>query len=177
VTASTVILLIASGCLIGLASGLTGIGGGVLVIPLLVLIFHFKQQQAIGTSLAMLLPPIGILAVIDFYRHGNVNVPVAALLACGFAVGVLGGSQIVNRGVIGEHGLRIIFGVLLLYVAGRNLFGGSQRAALNTHFLMTGFGLTWVLLRMLGRKWITAARWADVYRAKLKESHPYDYEI
>jgi len=165
------------GCLIGVVSGLIGIGGGVLVIPLLVTFFHFKQQQAIGTSLAMLLPPIGIFAVIDYYRHGNTNLPVAGLLAAGFAIGAIAGARVVNLGMLGEHALRIIFGVLLLYVAGRNLFSGSQRAGLSTLFLMIGFALTSVWLKVLGRKWTAAPYWADVYRAKLKEAHPYDYEI
>src|SRR5438105_9073638 len=121
-TVATAVGLLACGCLIGVTSGLIGIGGGVLVVPLLVFFFHFTQQMAIGTSLAMLLPPIGVLAVFDFYRNGNVNLPFAILLACGFAIGALGGARIVNLGLLEAHALRVLFGFLMLYVAGKNLF-------------------------------------------------------
>src|SRR5205085_3839441 len=109
--------------------------------------------QAIGTSLAMRLPPIGILGVTDFYRNGNVNLPFALCLACGFAVGALGGSRVVNLGLLGEHALRVLFGIVMLYVAAKNLFTGSERAARNTVLLMVAVALLWLGARLLGKKW------------------------
>jgi len=176
-TVSTAFLLLICGCLIGMVSGLIGIGGGVLVIPLLVFFFRFNQQQAIGTSLAMLLPPIGIFAVIDYYRNDRVNLPFALCLACGFALGALGGSRIVNLGLLGEHALRVLFGFLMLYVAGKNLFTGSERAARDTALFMVIIGLTWLATRLLGKKWKGAPSWPDVYRRKLRDEPPHDYEI
>src|SRR5512139_1659409 len=75
------------GAFAGAVSGMFGIGGGVFVIPAMVYIFGFSQKMATGTSLGMLLPPIGILAFIQFYRAGHVNVPAVVLLIVGFLAG------------------------------------------------------------------------------------------
>ncbi|MBI5575579.1 MAG: sulfite exporter TauE/SafE family protein [Deltaproteobacteria bacterium] len=75
------------GVFTGAVSGMFGIGGGVFVIPAMVYIFGFTQKTATGTSLAMLLPPIGILAFLQFYRAGQVNVAAAILLIAGFLAG------------------------------------------------------------------------------------------
>ncbi|MGE5699715.1 MAG: sulfite exporter TauE/SafE family protein [Deltaproteobacteria bacterium] len=75
------------GAFTGAVAGMFGIGGGVFVIPAMVYIFGFSQKTATGTSLAMLLPPIGILAFLQFYRSGQVNVPAAVLLIAGFLAG------------------------------------------------------------------------------------------
>ena len=75
------------GAFTGAVSGMFGIGGGVFVIPAMVYLFGFSQKTATGTSLAMLLPPIGILAFLQFYRAGHVEVPAAVLLVAGFLAG------------------------------------------------------------------------------------------
>jgi len=75
------------GTFTGAVSGMFGIGGGVFVIPAMVYLFGFSQKLATGTSLGMLLPPIGILAFLEFYRAGHVNVAAAALLVVGFVAG------------------------------------------------------------------------------------------
>lgn len=75
------------GAFTGAVSGMFGIGGGVFVIPAMVYLFGFTQKAATGTSLAMLLPPIGILAFLQFYRSGYVNIPAAMLLVAGFLAG------------------------------------------------------------------------------------------
>ncbi len=75
------------GTFTGAVSGMFGIGGGVFVIPAMVYLFGFSQKTATGTSLGMLLPPIGILAFMQFYKTGHVNVPAAALLIVGFLAG------------------------------------------------------------------------------------------
>ena len=75
------------GAFTGAVSGMFGIGGGVFVIPAMVYLFGFSQKTATGTSLGMLLPPIGILAFLQFYRSGNVNIPAAVLLVAGFLAG------------------------------------------------------------------------------------------
>lgn len=75
------------GALVGAVSGMFGIGGGVFVIPAMVYLFGFSQKMATGTSLGMLLPPIGILAFLQFYKAGHVNVAAAFLLIAGFLAG------------------------------------------------------------------------------------------
>jgi len=77
----------------GVLSGLTGLGGGFIMVPLLVYLFGMTQHAAQGTSLAVLLPPLGLLAFLQYYRNGHVDVQVAVLVALGFFVGgYVGGS-------------------------------------------------------------------------------------
>ncbi len=104
------------GLIAGTASGLIGIGGGIIVIPCLVYLFGFSQQTAQGTTLAMMIPPIGLLAAIAYYKQGHVNLIVAGLICLGFILGgYLGAKFAVN---LPEHILRKIFGVFILLIAG-----------------------------------------------------------
>lgn len=82
----TILILLIIGALAGIVSALLGIGGGLIVIPLLVLFLNYSQKSAQGTSLALMLPPIGILAVINYYKAGNVNITHALIMAIGFLV-------------------------------------------------------------------------------------------
>jgi hypothetical protein len=75
------------GAFTGAVAGMFGIGGGVFVIPAMVYLFGFSQKTATGTSLAMLLPPIGILAFLQFYKAGHVDAAAAVLLIAGFLAG------------------------------------------------------------------------------------------
>src|SRR5688500_13528976 len=177
---ATLAALVLIGLAIGVVSGMIGIGGGVLVIPVLMLAFHFSQAKANGTSLAMLLPPIGVFAVIAYHRAGNVDWRYAAVLAAGFAVGAYLGAKLVNDGRINPTVLRVGFALLLVYSAGRLLFrpGGRAGAALATSLLVVAFGATYAVMRLLGRRWKrTAPDWAAVYRDKQREPFEYDYEI
>lgn len=82
-----VIGLIIIGLVSGIASGLFGIGGGILIVPSLIYILRFSPALAIGTSLAVLLPPVGIAAVYEYYRHGNVNIKFALVIAVSLIIG------------------------------------------------------------------------------------------
>src|SRR5258706_8297882 len=77
----TIVLGLLIGVVVGIISGIVGIGGGVMVVPILVYGFKYSQHTAQGTSLAMLLPPIGILAVMQYWRAGHIDVKMALLLA------------------------------------------------------------------------------------------------
>jgi len=105
------IWMIVSLCLIGLGigmiSGMVGIGGGLLIIPILMIGFAFTQQQATGTSLAMLLPPVGIFAVMAYAKTGNVDWRFAGLLALGFVIGGYIGAWLVNHDYIHPTVLRV----------------------------------------------------------------------
>jgi uncharacterized protein len=99
------------GIIAGIASGLFGVGGGIVLVPALIYWAGFNQHTATGTSLAVLLPPIGLAATLEYYRHGNVDVHAAALLAAGLFVGAWAGAYVANQ-IAGPY-LRLLFGVFV----------------------------------------------------------------
>ena len=109
------------GLIAGVFSGFLGIGGGTIVIPALVYIFGLSQHQSQGTTLAMMVPPIGLLAAIQYYRCGYINIPMAAWIALGFFIGGLIGAIMVQP--VPDPLLKKIFGFFLLLVAVRMLIG------------------------------------------------------
>jgi len=109
------------GILVGLFSGFVGIGGGILIIPALVYIFHMNQHRAQGTSLGALLAPIGALAFWEYYKAGNADLAAAAWIAGGFLVGGYFGGMWAQH--LPEILLRRGFGVLLVLVGLRFLWG------------------------------------------------------
>jgi uncharacterized membrane protein YfcA len=114
--------LLLFGVCIGVVSGLLGIGGGIILVPGLMLLFGFSQQEAQGTSLAALIPPIGIFAAMVYYQNDYVKIPVATAVALGFMVGALGGALLLPR--VPLEWLRLAFGGLLLYLGCSFVFGG-----------------------------------------------------
>jgi len=110
-----IILYLGFGLLCGVLGGLVGIGGGVAVVPILVLVGGMSQHDAQGTSLGMLLPPIGLLAVWKYYEAGQVNIKVAGLLALGFFVGGYFGARLATS--LSGIQLRQVFGLFLLIVS------------------------------------------------------------
>ena len=116
--------LIAFFILLGLAagtlSGLIGIGGGILVIPALVYMAGFEQHKAQGTTLAMMIPPIGILAAWTYYKAGNTDLKAAAFLCVGFIVGGWIGAKYAVA--IPTDVLKKVFGVFLLGVSIKTIF-------------------------------------------------------
>jgi hypothetical protein len=115
------ILYILLGLVAGVTSGFIGIGGGVIIIPLLVFLFGFTQQQAQGTTLALMVPPIGLLAAWIYYRHGYVNVEAAAYICIGFFVGGLLGARFATS--FSNPVLEKIFGTILLLISLKMIFG------------------------------------------------------
>jgi hypothetical protein len=118
---TTIVILVVMGVITGFMAGMLGIGGGIIVIPALIMILGFTQQGAQGTSLAMMLPPVGIFAVINYYKAGNVDWRVAVILALFFIIGSVFGSKLAVK--IPQDVLKKIFGVFLLLVAAKMLFG------------------------------------------------------
>jgi uncharacterized protein len=119
-TTATFLILIVLGIITGFLAGMLGIGGGIIVIPALVMIMGMSQQSAQGTSLAMMLPPIGIMAVINYYKAGHVDIRVALILAAMFLAGSYFGSKMAVK--IPQDLLKKIFGVFLMVVAIKMLF-------------------------------------------------------
>jgi uncharacterized membrane protein YfcA len=107
-----ILLYIVIGLVAGVFGGFLGLGGGVIIIPALIYLLKFNQHQAQGTAIATLLPPIGLLAAIQYYRSGNVNLGVAVFTAVGFFLGGYFGATIANR--LPEENLRFFFGLVLL---------------------------------------------------------------
>lgn len=105
----------------GTLSGLLGIGGGLILIPALVYIFGLTQHQAQGTTLAFMIPPIGLLAALKYYQAGNVKLNIAMFMCLGFFVGGFIGAIFVEK--IPEPLLRKIFGTALLLASLRMIFG------------------------------------------------------
>ena len=109
------------GLFAGVFSGLIGIGGGILIVPALVFIYGMTQQQAQGTTLAMLVPPIGILAAWTYYQRGFVDIKIAALVGAGFILGGLIGSKFAVN--LPTATLEKIFGVALVLIGVKMLLG------------------------------------------------------
>ena len=104
----------------GTFSGLIGIGGGVIIVPVLIFLFGFSQHLAQGTTLALLVPPIGILAAWTYYRQGFVDLGIAAYICVGFFFGGLLGAKIATG--LSSIVLEKIFGVALLLIALKMIF-------------------------------------------------------
>lgn len=117
---TTVLILLALGIAAGILSSLVGIGGGILIVPVLVFAFGVSQKMAQGTSLVMLLPPIGLLAVINYYKAGYVDFKVSGILIAAFVVGSFFGSKVALN--LEESTLKRIFGVFLMVLAIKYLF-------------------------------------------------------
>ena len=116
----TVVAAIGAGIVVGILSGLIGVGGGILLTPILVYGFKFNQKMAQGTSLAMLLPPTGLLAFLTYYRAGNADLQLGLLMSIGvFAGGFFGGKW---AQAIPQAALRKGFAVFLVLVAAKMFF-------------------------------------------------------
>ncbi len=167
---------LAIGAAVGMVSGMVGLGGGVMVIPLLTLL-GYRQALANGTSIAMLLPPIGIFAFFTYYRNGNVNLPVAMLLATGFAVGGYFGGKFANS--ISDTTLRRLFGFFLLYVSGMTLFRGDGRVRSvgYTLLVMAAYGAAYLGMLATGRRWSRSVSAPAVFNAHQAREMGPDYEI
>lgn len=112
-TLQLLLILSLIGLLAGMLSGLIGVGGGIIIVPALVFFLGFTQKEAQGTSLGLLLLPIGILAVINYYNKGLIDVRVVGIMAFTFLVGGFFGSKIALA--ISEAALKRIFAIVLFY--------------------------------------------------------------
>jgi len=117
--AQTLLILLAIGAFAGVASGFIGVGGGLILVPCMVAFLGVGQHAAQGTSLAMMLPPVGMLAVLQYHRAGEVHWAYAAVLCITFVLGAWGGSKLSLR--LAEHWVRFVFGLLMLYASIRML--------------------------------------------------------
>ncbi len=116
-----VLSLVLIGVLAGILSGLVGVGGGVIMVPLLVLLLGFNQHQAQGTSLAVLVVPVTAVAVYTYHKEGFIDWRYVGIIAMFFVIGGYFGSKIAVG--LDQKMLKKVFGFILLLIAGKMLLG------------------------------------------------------
>ena len=117
----TIIILVIIGIAAGMLSGVAGVGGGVIIIPALIFLLGMTQFEAQGTSLAMMIPPIGIMAAFNYYKDGYINWKYAAILAVFFFIGGYFGSKIALS--IPQNIVKKSFAIFIILVGVKMLFG------------------------------------------------------
>jgi uncharacterized membrane protein YfcA len=120
---TTILLLIIIGLVAGTLGGMVGLGGGIILIPALILIMKLDQQTAQGTSIAIMLPPIGLFAVYNYYKAGYVNMKYAFVIAMAFMVGGYFGSSLALK--LSPDVMRKVFSVVLVVIAIKMFFSGK----------------------------------------------------
>jgi uncharacterized membrane protein YfcA len=123
-TIQTILILILIGLFAGIMSGFIGIGGGVVMVPALVYVLGLSQHEAQGTSLILMLPPIGILAVMNYYKAGQVNIWYGVIIALAFVIGGYFGSKVALK--MSPSKVKLIFGVLMLYISFKMIYSGLK---------------------------------------------------
>ena len=116
----TIIILLLVGMAAGTLSGMVGIGGGILIVPALVYFLGFSQKMAQGTSLGILLLPIGLLGVLQFYKQGFIDMRVVLIISLAFFFGSYFGSKIALS--ISQETVKKVFAVLMILIAVKMLF-------------------------------------------------------
>jgi uncharacterized protein len=114
-TGEIILILILIGLSAGMLSGLIGVGGGIIIVPALIYFLGFSQHEAQGTSLGLLLLPIGILAVLNYYNKGLIDVKIVGIMALAFVAGGWLGSKLALA--ISEQALKTVFAIVLFYTA------------------------------------------------------------
>jgi uncharacterized membrane protein YfcA len=114
------IVLLMIGLIAGVFSGLMGIGGAIIMIPALIYFLQMDQQSAQGTSIAIMLPPVGLLAAYNYYKAGALNIKYAAIIAVAFFIGGYFGSRFATS--LPQESLRKIFAFVLIAIAIRMLW-------------------------------------------------------
>ena len=120
-----VLIVILVGVAAGMLGGLVGVGGGLIIVPSLVYFLGMSQHSAQGTSLGLILLPVGILAVLNYYKQGQVDFKVVGLLAVGFLAGSYFGSKIALS--LPQETVKKMFAGFMIIVAIKMLFFDSKK--------------------------------------------------
>ena len=113
--------LVLVGVLAGILAGMFGIGGGLVIVPALAILYAMRQHAAVGTSLGALLLPVGALSAWVYWKNGNLNIRYSLLLAVGLVLGAYLGARLVEP--VSDLTLRRMFGVFLLVISVKMLWG------------------------------------------------------
>lgn len=116
----TILIIITVGIAAGILSGLVGVGGGLVIVPSLVYFIGFSQKTAQGTSLGLIMLPVGILGVLQYYKQGHVDFRVVGILAMGFILGSFFGSKVALS--LSQETVKKIFACLMILIAIKMLF-------------------------------------------------------
>ena len=116
----TILIIILVGVAAGMLSGLVGVGGGIIIVPSLVYFIGFSQKTAQGTSLALIMLPVGIFGVMQYYKQGHVDYKIVGILAIGFLAGSYFGSKVALT--ISQETLKKVFAMLMIVIAVKMLF-------------------------------------------------------
>jgi uncharacterized protein len=152
-------ILIAIGIFVGIYSGIMGLGGGTIMIPVMVLMLGMSQHQAVGTSLAVMIPPVTLPAVIRYYRDGQVDFSIALWIALGVLLGTPLGQMVASR--LTDKTLTLVFGFILTYVAGYTIL-----QTLGKHHLTRSMILAAILV-MVSVTFYLITRWYDAKYAAM----------
>ena len=123
----TILIVIIVGIAAGMLSGLVGVGGGIIIVPALVYLIGFSQKEAQGTSLGVLLLPVGILGVLQYYKQGHIDLKVVGYLSLGFIVGGYFGSKIALS--ISQETAKKIFAIVMILLAVKMIFFDKPKKA------------------------------------------------
>ncbi|MFY7708242.1 MAG: sulfite exporter TauE/SafE family protein [Flavobacteriales bacterium] len=122
---STILILIFLGICAGMLSGFVGVGGGMIIVPGLIFLLGASQLSAQGTSLAVIMLPVGIFGVMNYYKAGHINIQYAAIIALAFVIGSYFGSKYALK--VPEHKIKLLFGLFLLYISVRMIYSGASK--------------------------------------------------
>lgn len=121
-TTQTILILVLIGISAGVLSGFVGVGGGIIIVPALVYLLGMSQFEAQGTSLFVLLLPVGILAVINYTRAETINWKFGLVVALTFVVGGYIGSKLALK--ISPSVVKLVFGIIMAFVSVRLILSG-----------------------------------------------------
>ena len=119
-TFTTILILLLIGVFAGILSGFVGVGGGIIIVPALVFFLGYSQHMAQGTSLTLMLPPIGLLGFYNYYKSGNTNITAALIIAAAFIAGAYFGSRLSIS--MDQRVVKKIFGAIMMLAAAKLLF-------------------------------------------------------
>jgi uncharacterized protein len=173
-----ILFFIGIGLAVGAFSGVMGIGGGVLIVPALIWLCGFDIKKATGTSLAILVPPIGLPAAVQAFRKDQVDIAAALWVAAAFVVGAYASRALIEY--LPEQALRLLFGLLMVYIAFRFMLTSSSEATTAVAGLIAVV-LAWLAfcgLRALGRRHVPRPDLADTMQRVRRAGHgDVDYHI
>lgn len=121
------LVLVLVGLFAGALSGFVGVGGGIIIVPAMIYFMNMNQMQAQGVSLALLMLPVGILGVMNYYKAGHIQFNYVLVIAVGFVLGNYFGSKYAMR--VPEHKIKFVFALLMLYVAVQMLWKSGAKWA------------------------------------------------
>lgn len=154
------ILLILFGVFVGVFSGLMGLGGGSVMIPIMVFLLGYEQAKAHGMSLLVMIPPVTLPAVLNYFRNGYLkpqDLWVAALIAAGVLCGTYFGSQAAHLLERHKGLLKLVFGFLLIYVAGYTAFSWFGAQQLLRAVLLSTAVVAFAMLLFFAARWYDAS--------------------